>query len=84
MTTHLVSSSFDSQAAGLEVSQSIVCPAGAATGGGGRILDQSQGVVIGAEPYPSTDHTTPTGWTVHFLPSGAGTVSYEIFVECIT
>jgi hypothetical protein len=41
-------------------------------------------VVIGTEPYPSANNTTPTGWTVHFLPSGAGTVSYEIFVECIT
>ena len=79
-----LSKSFDSQAAGLEVSQSIVCPKGAATGGGGRILDQSQGVVIGSEPYPSADGATPTGWTGHFLPSGAGTVSYEIFVECIS
>jgi hypothetical protein len=57
---------------------------GSATGGGGRILDQSQGFVIGSEPYPSSDGSTPTGWTVHFLASGSGLVSYEIFVECIT
>jgi len=84
VTTHVVTSSFQS-GAGLEVSQSIVCPSGSATGGGGRILDEAQGVVIGSEPYPSTDGSTPTGWTVHFLPSQQGTdVAYEIFVECVT
>ncbi len=84
MTTHLFSGSITGAKAGLEASQSVTCPAGSATGGGGRVLDESQGSVIGSEPYPSTDGATPTGWTIHVLPSIDGTVDYEIFVECIT